>query len=393
MPRYILETRLSPITKYPGGKERELVHIHPNLPKKIQNYYEPFVGGGAVYFSLATAQYYINDKSTELVWLYTMVQEQNTEFFQILEGVEHAWSALSTLAFHSRNELLSLYKFYQKLNDSDKKSEEIYKEKIHTFIQETPGLVTLLGSMLAVDEAVFLKELKKSLLSKAKRMKKLECSHGPLSIEDVIDNLECAIKAAFYTYIRNLSNHADKYGLSIPYRTAFYFFLRQTCYSSMFRYNKDGGFNVPYGGISYNKKSFAQKIAYYKSEELVQHLAKTTIGNMDFYDFMETYKPSADDFLFLDPPYDTEFSTYAKNEFTLDDQKRLADYLIYQCPANFMLVIKNTDYIASLYPDGMKTANGQQIYVGRFDKRYAVSFQDRNNKEAEHLLITNYKPQ
>lgn len=392
MPHYILETRLSPITKYPGGKERELVHVHPNLPVKIQNYYEPFVGGGAVYFSIDTAHYFINDKSTELIWLYTMVQEQNAEFFQVLNGIEQSWNEISRLAVISRNALLSLYKYLQRLDDSNKKSAEKYNAKVNAFIQETPALTRLLGTPLAVDTTLFLKELRKSLVSKAKRMKKLESSHGTLSIEDVLDNLECAMKAAFYTYVRNLSNHADTYELSIPYRTAFYFFLRQTCYSSMFRYNKDGGFNVPYGGISYNKKSFAQKIAYYKSEELVRHLAKTTIGNMDFYDFMETYPPEADDFLFLDPPYDTEFSTYAKNEFTLHDQKRLADYLIHNCQANFMLVIKNTDYIASLYPNGMNTANGRQIYVGRFDKRYAVSFQDRNNKEAEHLLITNYEP-
>ena len=37
------------------------------------------------------------------------------------------------------------------------------------------------------------------------------------------------------------------------------------------------------------------------------------------------------DFVFLDPPYDSEFSTYAKNEFDRGDQARLADYLIKEC--------------------------------------------------------------
>ena len=44
---------LTPLVKYPGGKEKELKHILPNLPKKIANYYEPFVGGGAVYFAIS----------------------------------------------------------------------------------------------------------------------------------------------------------------------------------------------------------------------------------------------------------------------------------------------------------------------------------------------------
>lgn len=61
---------------------------------------------------------------------------------------------------------------------------------------------------------------------------------------------------------------------------------------------------------------------------------------MDFYDFMNCYEPQKDDFVFLDPPYDSEFSTYAKNEFNKDDQARLANYLIKECKANFMIVIK-----------------------------------------------------
>ena len=55
-----------------------------------------------------------------------------------------------------------------------------------------------------------------------------------------------------------------------------------------------------------------------------------------------------------------------------------------------MLVIKNTNYIASLYLEGTKTANGDKIYISSFDKKYFVSFQDRNDKNAQHLLITNY---
>lgn len=35
--------------------------------------------------------------------------------------------------------------------------------------------------------------------------------------------------------------------------------------------------------------------------------------------------------------------------------------------------------------------NGKQLYVSSFDKKYFVSFQDRNDKNAQHLLITNYK--
>ena len=74
--------RLSPLLKYPGGKEKELKYIIPNLPPHTIRYFEPFVGGGAVYFSLDCDAYYINDKSTELIYLYEMIASQNTDFFE-----------------------------------------------------------------------------------------------------------------------------------------------------------------------------------------------------------------------------------------------------------------------------------------------------------------------
>jgi DNA adenine methylase len=43
------------------------------MPKKIKNYYEPFIGGGAVYFSVNADNFFINDKSDELIALYNAI--------------------------------------------------------------------------------------------------------------------------------------------------------------------------------------------------------------------------------------------------------------------------------------------------------------------------------
>lgn len=150
----------------------------------------------------------------------------------------------------------------------------------------------------------------------------------------------------------------------------------------MYRYNKEDKFNVPYGGIGYNIK-LKKKINYLKSIELINHLNNTEIFNLDFEDFFNINKPLKNDFIFLDPPYDSEFSTYAKNEFTQEDQKRLAKYLLEKCEAKWMLVIKNTDFIFELY-------NKPNINISDFDKQYLVSFKNRNDKTAKHLLIKNY---
>lgn len=73
---------MKPFIKWPGGKSDELKIILNNLPLEINNYYEPFVGGGAVYLGLDNLnRYYINDKSNELMGLYKAVKEQDETFF------------------------------------------------------------------------------------------------------------------------------------------------------------------------------------------------------------------------------------------------------------------------------------------------------------------------
>lgn len=388
MSGHILENRLSPLIKYPGGKEKELNYILPALPQNINRYFEPFVGGGAVYFSIDAKEYFINDKSDELISLYNMVKDQNEEFFEKMEAIEHNWNVISQVVDRNQERLINIYRSYGNDHIDLQRLSDTITEFVLGNVEEFNGL---LRQDFNYDIENFVVELCKSIKNKMVRMKKIEADKGELEEGDVADNIESALKAAFYTHFRYLINYKDELGITDEFATAIYFFIRQTCYSSMFRYNKNGKFNVPYGGISYNRKSFANKIEYYRNQELVDHLEHTTIGNIDFYDFMREYAPEQDDFVFLDPPYDTEFSTYAKNEFDKNDQARLAEYLINECLGNFMIVIKSTEYIASLYPQGAATANGGNIHVSSFDKKYFVSFQDRNNKEAQHLLITNYE--
>lgn len=381
------EARLSPVLKYPGGKEKELKYILPNLPTDCTRYYEPFIGGGAVFFAVDSDAYLINDKSGELISLYRMIKEQNPVFLEKLHEIDRRWATLEEIAADHIGELVEKYRRYK---DGKLDADGLEKE-IAGFVQENRSEFTeLLGENFPAAHDNFLSEQQKSLANKMVRMKELEEKKGNLPTEDVDANIEGALKNAFYMHFRYLYNHIEKYRIEVPVATAIYFFVREFCYASMFRYNRQGEFNVPYGGISYNRKSILKKIQYFSNRELVKQLGKTTVENMDFEAFFETHPPKRDDFLFLDPPYDTEFSTYALNEFGKEDQIRLSRFLIERCEASFMLVIKNTDFIRGLYPAGRAAANGKELHVGKFDKKYVVSFQDRNDKEAEHLLITNY---
>lgn len=372
--------KLSPMLKWVGGKKRELKYIHPNTPKYIKNYYEPFVGGGAVYFSMDAKEMFINDKSHELIAFYNTIASQDKKFFNVLDEIMKNWTILEDIIEHNKEMFIDNYKGYSSGKYDDNKIKDNIWEFVLNHGNEFEGMFQ---TSFNINIENFVVEIRKNLIGKIKRMKMIELERGKLLDENILDNIESALKSAFYMHFRHLYNNIKKYEINQAKTTAIFFFIRSYAYSGMFRYNNRGAFNVPYGGIGYNKKTLSKKVKYLKSDELVEHLSKTTIDNLDFEEFFAKNKPQKDDFIFLDPPYDSEFSTYVKNEFTKEDQTRLANYLIDDCKANWMMIIKHTDFIYNLY-------NKSNVKISTFDKKYMVSIKNRNDKEVKHLIITNY---
>ena len=110
--------RLKPFIKWAGGKEKELPIILDNLPHKFNRYIEPFVGGGSVYLSINSESSIINDKSDELMLLYQMIKNNDTEFHKSLEDINKNWISLEKIVEKSTDELLDLYKKYKKDSSS-----------------------------------------------------------------------------------------------------------------------------------------------------------------------------------------------------------------------------------------------------------------------------------
>lgn len=373
-----LSTGLQPIIKWPGGKEKELKYIIPAAPA-FKRLFDPFVGGGSVFMGLQAKEYVINDLSHELIGLYQNIKNQNTRFFNLCNQIDASWVAIGELAMSTGN-FIEIFKTYRQNELNDKQ----LKEAITSLCQAyKSNFSSILGPEFNKQRHIFNKEIITNLYRKMVRMKQLETQKHVLPNKDLRDNIECAMKSALYMYYRALYNDADISDNDDIMHTALFFFIRNYAYSGMFRYSSKGLFNVPYGGIAYNSKTLKKKLDYYQSVEVINHFAKTSIYNEDFEKFLETNSPEENDFIFLDPPYDSEFSTYAQNEFTRNDQQRLANYLINRCPAKWMLIIKNTDFIFGLY-------DKPGINIKSFDKEYVVSFMNRNDKKVTHLLITNY---
>jgi DNA adenine methylase len=64
-----------PFVKWAGGKSQLLVHLHKRLPKSYSRYWEPFLGGGALFFSLRPKRSVLSDVNEDLILTYTAVRD------------------------------------------------------------------------------------------------------------------------------------------------------------------------------------------------------------------------------------------------------------------------------------------------------------------------------
>ncbi len=64
-----------PLLKWPGGKRDLLAKILPLVPKEYGTYYEPFLGGGALYFALQPKQAILSDANLDLIECYKVIRD------------------------------------------------------------------------------------------------------------------------------------------------------------------------------------------------------------------------------------------------------------------------------------------------------------------------------
>ena len=165
-------------------------------------------------------------------------------------------------------------------------------------------------------------------------------------------------------------------------RLADFFFLREFAYAAMFRFNSRGEFNVPYGGVSYNRKTLTDKVNILFGASMLGRLQNTTWRCEDFEPFLQEADPVRSDFVFIDPPYDSDFSDYDNMPFGGSDQERLQRALE-SLSASVMVVIKDTPMIRRLY-------RSDRWRIESADKTYMWTIKSRNDRETSHLTITNY---
>lgn len=152
-----------------------------------------------------------------------------------------------------------------------------------------------------------------------------------------------------------------------------FYYMRKTCFRGMMRYNKSGGFNVPYG--NYKTYNFSELL----DPKYIELLKNTEIMTGDFLKVFEKCN-SLDDFCFLDPPYHDVFSNYTSGGFNESKHIELAD-LFKATKMKCLMIIGRIEFIEKLY---------KGYIVGMYGKKYSITTHTSTIPESAHLVIKNY---
>ena len=278
-----IKNEMHPFAKWAGGKTQLLSKIKELMPSSFNTYFEPFVGGGALFFDIAPKSAVINDTNAELISVYKCFENEK-EYYLLLEELKK----------HEKNHS---EEYYYKIREMDR----------------------------------------------------------------------CEEFSCLPTYIR----------------AARMLYLNKACFNGLYRVNAKGYFNVPSGKkdkvTTYEKKNMDAIKEYFKSNNI-------TILNSDFEEAVKNAKKG--DFVYFDPPYDTldnkdSFTSYSKDEFGKDEQRRLAKVFkkLSAKSVKVMLSNHNTSFINELYKD-------YNIHVVEARRNINANGSGRGN--VEEVIITNY---
>jgi DNA adenine methylase len=266
-----VNTNTKPLLKWAGGKTQLLPQLHNRMPKKYGRYIEPFIGGGALFFSLEPNEGIIADSNPELINLYRAV-------------ADNVDSVISYLGKYKNDKDL----FY-----------EVRSQKW--------------------------------------------------------ENMEPEHAAA---------------------RTIF---LNKTCFNGLYRVNKKGGFNVPFG--KYKNPKILNIPVLKAASRLLQ---KTTIILGDYKQVLREHARK-DDFIFLDPPYlpiseYSDFKRYTKEQFYEEDHEELAKevYRLHKLGCHVLLTNSNHPLVHEQY---------KRFHIDVIQSKRHISSKAKSRK-GEDVIVT-----
>lgn len=83
-----MKNNIKPFVTWAGGKTQLIEEIMKRLPTKFENYFEPFLGGGAVLFHLQSKKAYVNDINTVLINAFKVIKNNPNDLIEKLKKLD-----------------------------------------------------------------------------------------------------------------------------------------------------------------------------------------------------------------------------------------------------------------------------------------------------------------
>lgn len=250
-----------------------------------------------------------------------------------------------------------------------------------------------------IDESIIL-DINRELILGYKVVKK--------DVEKLIDNLHKVEneyikmngkkrKEKYYYDIRTKYNNQMRnfdyknYNKDWIERATYLIFLNKTCFNGLFRQNKKGEFNVPFG--RYKKPNICDEENLLNVNKVLE---KTRVFCKDFKAAEKYINDKT--FVYFDPPYlpiskTSSFTSYAKEDFTIEDQKRLAKFFknLHLEKRAFLMLSnsdpKNEDQSNNFFEENYSL---DEFKIDRVEAKRYINCNGNDRGKIYELIIRNY---
>jgi len=205
-----------------------------------------------------------------------------------------------------------------------------------------------------------------------------------IAIRDYVDQVihllaQFPYTQAFYSYLRA----QDPWKMDLPQRAARMIYLNKTGYNGLYRVNKKGEFNVPFGRYRSPNYCDAENL-----RAVSRALQNVVIAQAPFDTVLEYAE--AGDLVYFDPPYaplssTSKFTAYQANGFSIEDQKRLRDICVELTRRNVNVMLSNSDtgIIRALYAQ-------RRFIQSEVRANRAINCNGDKRGKLTELIVTNY---
>lgn len=170
--------------------------------------------------------------------------------------------------------------------------------------------------------------------------------------------------------------------------TTLFFFLNRTCFNGLYRVNKSGAFNVPFG--KYTNPTICDAETIRADSQLLQQVEICQGDFEDTFDYAE-----GDTFFYFDPPYrplsDTSsFTDYAKESFNDAAQVRLKVYCDKIHEAGFLFMLSNSDCKGKNETDRFFDKLYEDYTIDRVWASRSINANPKKRGKLTEILVHNY---